>query len=155
MLRDDQLSSARVRFENFGDWTDRIAKPASSRSRKPPRPQGVERNVVITEWDWRPPTTYLHDEISTDKRNPTLNAYGKIYGSPEESSDYIPVLDPVHNSDDVGSRSHGARSGHADVRRLALEQAVDALGVLGRPSASGRARRSSTTRCSTSTAGCG
>ena len=38
---------------------------------------------------------YLHDEISTDKRNPTVNANGKIYGSPEESSDDVPVLDPV------------------------------------------------------------
>jgi hypothetical protein len=82
---------------NFGDWTDRIAKgelPAA----QPPRPQGVERNVVITEWDWAAPTAYLHDEISTDKRNPRLNPYGKIYGSPEESTDYMPVLDPVKNA---------------------------------------------------------
>ena len=38
---------------------------------KPERPQGVERNVVVTLWDWGSPTTYLHDEISTDRRNPT------------------------------------------------------------------------------------
>jgi hypothetical protein len=84
-------------FANFGDWTDRIAKgelPAA----QPPRPHGVERNVVITEWDWAAPTVYLHDEISTDKRNPRLNPYGKIYGSPEESTDYMPVLDPIKNS---------------------------------------------------------
>src|SRR5436309_12403075 len=31
----------------------------------PPRPQGVERNVVITEWDWADPKAYLHDEVST------------------------------------------------------------------------------------------
>ncbi len=81
----------------FGDWTTRIAKgelPASA----PPRPQGVERNVVITQWDWADPKAYLHDEISTDKRNPTVNANGLIYGSPEESRDYLPVLDPVHNT---------------------------------------------------------
>lgn len=64
----------------------------------PPCPQGVERNVVITQWDWVDPKAYLHDEISTDKRNPTLNANGLIYGSPEESRDYLPVLDPVHNT---------------------------------------------------------
>ena len=64
----------------------------------PPRPQGVERNVVITQWDWADPKAYLHDEISTDKRNPTVNANGLIYGSPEESRDYLPVLDPVHNT---------------------------------------------------------
>jgi hypothetical protein len=81
----------------FGDWTNRIAHgelPAQA----PPRPQGVERNVVITQWDWADPKAYLHDEISTDKRNPTVNANGLIYGSPEESRDYLPVLDPVHNS---------------------------------------------------------
>jgi hypothetical protein len=64
----------------------------------PPRPQGVERNVVITQWDWADPKAYLHDEISTDKRNPNVNANGLIYGSPEESRDYLPVLDPVHNT---------------------------------------------------------
>jgi hypothetical protein len=81
----------------FGDWTDRIAKgelPAEA----PPRPQGLERNVVITQWDWADEKAYLHDEISTDKRNPSLNANGLIYGSPEESRDYLPVLDPVHNT---------------------------------------------------------
>jgi hypothetical protein len=80
----------------FGDWTQRIAQGALPFA-KPPRPQGVERDVVITEWDWATPTTYLHDEISTDKRNPTLNAYGKLYGSPEESTDFVPILDPVRN----------------------------------------------------------
>ncbi|MBV8534306.1 MAG: carboxypeptidase regulatory-like domain-containing protein, partial [Alphaproteobacteria bacterium] len=39
---------------------------------------------------------YLHDEISSDKRNPRVNANGLIYGSPEESTDEVPVLDPVH-----------------------------------------------------------
>lgn len=81
----------------FGDWTDRI-KRGELPFAKPPRPTGVERDVVITEWDWASPTTYLHDEISTDKRNPTRNAFGKIYGSPEESTDEIPVLDPLRNT---------------------------------------------------------
>ena len=52
----------------FADWTDRIA--AGELPPTPPRPQGVERNVVITEWDWADPKAYLHDEIATDKRNP-------------------------------------------------------------------------------------
>ena len=81
----------------FGDWTTRVAKgelPAEA----PPRPQGLERNIVITQWDWAGAKIYLHDEISTDKRNPSVNANGLIYGSPEESSDYLPVLDPVRNT---------------------------------------------------------
>ena len=64
----------------------------------PSRPQGAERNVVITEWDWASPKSYLHDEIATDKRNPTVNANGLLYGSPELSTDNIPILDPVHNT---------------------------------------------------------
>src|SRR5204863_9755969 len=64
----------------------------------PPRPQGVERNVVITQWDWADPKAYLHDQVSTDRRNPTINANGLIYGSLELSADYLPVLDPVRNT---------------------------------------------------------
>jgi len=92
----NQLGPERATAE-FGDWTTRIAKgelPFDA----PPRPQGVERNVVITQWDWADPKAYLHDEISTDKRDPTVNANGLIYGSPEESRDYLPVLDPVRNT---------------------------------------------------------
>ena len=81
----------------FGDWTDRIAKGELPFA-QPPRPQGVERNVVLTLWDWSRPTGYLHDEISTDRRKPTINANGKLYGTTEESTDFIPILDPVRNS---------------------------------------------------------
>ena len=35
----------------FGDWTDRVAK-GELPNRDPPRPTGLERNIVITEWDW-------------------------------------------------------------------------------------------------------
>src|SRR3954454_6665392 len=80
----------------FADWTDRIG--AGEVPQAPPRPQGVERNLVITEWDWADPKAYLHDEVSTDRRNPTVNPYGKIYGSLELSADYLPVLDPQEHS---------------------------------------------------------
>lgn len=79
----------------FADWTDRI-----NRGELPPapeRPQGVERNVVITMWDWADPKVYLHDVVSTDRRNPTVNANGPLYGALELSADYIPVLDPKTN----------------------------------------------------------
>ena len=80
-------------LEMFADWTDRIV--GGELPPAPPRPAGVERNVVITQWDWADPTTYLHDEVSTDKRDPTVNPYGSIYGALEASADYVPVLDPV------------------------------------------------------------
>ncbi len=79
----------------FADWTSRIA--AGELPSAPARPQGIERNVVITEWDWTTPKSYLHDEISTDKRNPRVNANGLLYGAPELSTDWVPVLDPVRN----------------------------------------------------------
>ncbi len=81
----------------FADWTDRIAAGELPFA-KPARPQGLERNVVISMWDWSTPKYYLHDAVSSDKRNPTVNAGGKIYGSPEESTDLVPVFDPATNS---------------------------------------------------------
>ena len=57
----------------------------------------MERNVVITLWDWADPKSYLHDEIATDRRHPTVNANGLLYGAPEESTDVVPILDPVHH----------------------------------------------------------
>jgi hypothetical protein len=77
----------------FADWTDRIA--AGELPARPPRPQGIERNVVITQWDWADPKAYLHDLVSTDRRRPTVNANGPLYGALEASADYLPVLDPV------------------------------------------------------------
>ncbi len=79
----------------FADWTDRIA--AGELPPAPPRPSGVERNVVITEWDWADPKAYLHDEVSTDRRIPSVNPNGLIYGSLELSADYLPVLDPARH----------------------------------------------------------
>jgi hypothetical protein len=84
-------------FKYFAEWTDAIAEGALPPS-KPPRPQGVERNLVITLWGWGSEQTYMHDAISTDKRNPTVNAYGKIFGAPEYSTDLIAILDPKTNT---------------------------------------------------------
>jgi hypothetical protein len=82
-----------VPFQYFGDWTDRVAKGELPKN-KPQRPQGVERNVVVTSWEWGTEKQFTHDLISSDRRYPTVNAYGPLYGSPEYSSDEIPILDP-------------------------------------------------------------
>ncbi|MFZ8956931.1 MAG: carboxypeptidase-like regulatory domain-containing protein, partial [Pseudohongiellaceae bacterium] len=65
-------------LEMYADWTDRIA--AGELPPVPPRPSGTERNVVITQWDWGNESSYIHDEITTDKRNAYLNGGGKVYG---------------------------------------------------------------------------
>ena len=54
--------------------------------------------MVITQWDWADPKAYLHDVVSTDRRNPRVNANGPVYGALELSADYVPVLNPVTNT---------------------------------------------------------
>ena len=53
---------------------DRSDRAGEYPTEAPPRPQGPERNVVITQWDWADPREYFHDVIASDKRNPTVNA---------------------------------------------------------------------------------
>ena len=79
----------------YADWTDRIA--AGAYPEAPPRPAGVERNLVISMWDWALPTSRRTDVAATDERTPTMNANGLIYGS-IQSSDIIAVLDPHENA---------------------------------------------------------
>jgi hypothetical protein len=88
-----QLGTVPIKY--FAEWTDRIA--AGEVPSPPTRPQGIERNIVTTVWDWADAKSYLHDLISTDRRTPTLNAYGPLYGSPELSTDRFPILDPQKN----------------------------------------------------------
>jgi hypothetical protein len=88
----NNFGRARV-LKMFADWTDRIRAGAVPPA--PSRPQGIERNVVITQWDWADPKAYLHDVVSTDRRNPRVNANGPVYGALELSADYVPVLNPV------------------------------------------------------------
>jgi len=76
----------------FADWSDRIA--AGELPPAPPRPEGIERNLVLTLWEWGDAATFAHDELSTDKRNPTANAYGPIYG-PDWGNDDFLIVDPV------------------------------------------------------------
>jgi hypothetical protein len=79
-------------LEMFADWTDRIA--AGALPPVPPRPQGRERNVVISMWDWGPtPVEFVHDQIVTDKRDPKVNAHGPVYGV-ASGSDGLVWVDP-------------------------------------------------------------
>jgi hypothetical protein len=96
MINNAERMGTQATLRMFGDWTDRVAAgdlPAS----KPQRPQGVERNAVITVWDWSNPRAYLHDATVSDKRKPTVNANGLVFGATENSTDKVPVLDPVKN----------------------------------------------------------
>jgi len=78
----------------LADWSKQISEGAVPKE-KPPRPQGVERNLVITLWDWAE-TGYTHDTISTDKRNPSVNANGLVYGN-LSNRNLLATLDPKAN----------------------------------------------------------
>jgi hypothetical protein len=93
MVRDGVKDLGGAAFRYLGDWTDRVTKGELPHA-KPTRPQGVERNIVVTTWDWLDDKHYLHDLIASDRRFPTVNAYGPVYGSTELSVDVIPILDP-------------------------------------------------------------
>ena len=83
-------------LRQFADWTDRIEKGELPFA-KPKRPEGIERNFVVTMWDFSTPKYYLHDGISSYQHNPRVNANGPVYGAPEESTDLVPVVDPVRH----------------------------------------------------------
>jgi hypothetical protein len=78
----------------YADWTDKIAAGAVPPA--PERPKGLERNVVVTMWDWGNETSYMHDEITTAKSNPRINAEGPVYAVDAAHGLHI-VLDPYEN----------------------------------------------------------
>jgi hypothetical protein len=80
-------------FGYYAEWTERIAKGELPHA-QPKRPEGLERNVVVTSWEWHTEKQYLHDLIASDRRRPTVNAYGPLFGAPEYSTDLMPILDP-------------------------------------------------------------
>ena len=80
----------------YVEWMERIAGGAVPPA--PPRPQGVERNLVVTLWDVANEIPFVHDVVSTDKRTPTVNSRGPVYGV-EFHNDGLVVLDPVKNTD--------------------------------------------------------
>jgi hypothetical protein len=81
-------------IRRLAEWTDRI-RGGELPSSVPPRPNGIERNLVVTVYDWLSPKYYIHDLALTDRRKPTVNAFGPIYGAAELSTDDLPILDPI------------------------------------------------------------
>jgi hypothetical protein len=86
-----------VPFKYLGDWTQRVANGELPHA-TPERPAGIERNIVATVRDWSNEKAYMHDLSGTDRRNPTVNGYGPLYGAPELSTDEFPILDPKTNT---------------------------------------------------------
>lgn len=79
-------------LDMFADWSQRVENGEYPKE-KPARPVGQERNAVITLWDWAD-EKFVHDSVATDRRNPTVNANGPIYGA-ESIMGNIGSLHPV------------------------------------------------------------
>jgi hypothetical protein len=135
-------------FKYFGDWTDRIAKgelPKQSRAAAGRRAQHRRHAPGTGDNDKQ----YLHDLIASDRRNPTVNAYGPLYGSPEHSDRHMPILDPKTNT------ATNFKCRCAIRMPLALGPGQRRARSSLQPSAywgertSGTARPTTTTRCST------
>jgi len=79
----------------LADWTrsieDGLVPPEA-----PPRPAGIERNVVVTLRDIGGDHDFMHDEITTDKNNPTVNAFGPTYAV-SSGHGTLEVVDPITN----------------------------------------------------------
>lgn len=77
------------------DWSIRIRSGEVPSA--PPRPTGIERNLVITQWAWGDEFTYAHDEIATDKRSPVAYSNQPIWGV-DLANDRLLWVDPVRNT---------------------------------------------------------
>jgi hypothetical protein len=92
MMQNNMAHFGRDRaLKMYASWTDSIAAGALPKE-TPPRPEGVERNVVLTIMDWGG-GRFIHDQISTDHRDPHVNAGGPIYGMGMLHSQ-LEILDP-------------------------------------------------------------
>ena len=79
----------------FADWTDRIK--AGEVPQAPPRPQGRERDLVVTLWDFGRATSFPHDIAASDHRSGRANPYGPVMGG-DWSLNTLEWIDPVKNT---------------------------------------------------------
>jgi hypothetical protein len=79
----------------LGAWTEAIEKGAVPPM--PPRPTGIERNIVSTQWDVGDDHSFMHDQIATDKNHPALNGGGPNYAVNAGHGQLV-VLDQADNS---------------------------------------------------------
>ena len=65
-------------LKSFADWT-RAIEGGGVPSTAPARPSGYEANIVATLWDVGDDHSFMHDQATTDKNNPTVNGGGPSY----------------------------------------------------------------------------
>jgi hypothetical protein len=83
-------------LQMFADWTDGIAKGDVPKA--PERPEGVERNVVITSWDIGD-GRFIHDSSVSYKLDPTVGGNGPVYAVTQWAGKVL-ALDPKTSKQD-------------------------------------------------------
>ena len=79
----------------FADWTDKVASGAYPQE-APPRPAGLERNVVMSLWNWAWPAATRSDAQGTYDWQGTINANGLVYGA-HQNGNVLVYLDPTEH----------------------------------------------------------
>ena len=90
-----QPMGGELALKTFADWTEAIEKGAVPPT--PPRPSGIERNIVSTQWDVGDDHSFMHDQISTDKNHPNINGGGPNYAVNAGHGQLV-ILDQADNS---------------------------------------------------------
>ena len=110
----------------YADWSDRIAK-GELPDQTPPRPQGIERNVVVTMWDWA-------DEKSVPARR-HLDRQAQPDGQRERSDLWrarrerrLLLGDRSEDEHRVADQARPARRRYTELRGPAAGRAVAVLG---------------------------
>lgn len=91
-----QFARLRRQRTMFSEWSERVVA-GSFPVNAPSRPSGVERNFVITLWDWGGPTTFVPQAAASDTRDPRVRPRGansRVYG-PAQSHDSLLWIDPA------------------------------------------------------------
>jgi hypothetical protein len=79
----------------LADWTTNIEKGMVPPT--PPRPTGIERNIVSTQWDVGDDHSFMHDQVSTDKNHPNINGGGPNYAVNAGHGQLV-ILDQADNN---------------------------------------------------------
>jgi hypothetical protein len=88
---------SQIGLQMYPAWTDRIAAGAIP-PQAPPRPQGIELNLVVSMWDQATIDNYVHVLAAGGKTDSLVTPNTFIY-SPGQSNDTLYWVDPVHNTD--------------------------------------------------------
>ena len=75
-------------FAMFADWTDRIA--AGEVPPAPPRPQGIERNLVLTMWDWAETVGFVHSRSPPTSASRPSTPTARCTGRRQASRSWTP-----------------------------------------------------------------